>query len=259
MCVESSIVSHILEVSGLTKRFGGLVACSDICFSVQRGEILGIIGPNGAGKTTLFNVIAGHHRPTAGIVTFEGRNITGLASDEIGRCGIGRTFQAVHVFKHLSVRENLRRAEVIGRRHDPFTYFFRGKRDSKSDWEAIAGIFGLGGLPDTIAGSLPYGLQKMLGVSIALLASPRLLLMDEPVAGLNPSEKRAAGTMIRKLRDDYGITILLVEHDMRLVMGLCDRILVVNQGNPIALGTPTEIRADARVIDAYLGDDYEFA
>ena len=252
-------MSHILEVSGLTKRFGGLVACSNISFNVQRGEIFGIIGPNGAGKTTLFNVIAGHYRQTAGKVVFEGRDITGLSSDKVCRAGIGRTFQAVHVFKQLSVRENLRRAEIIGRRCDPFSYFVRGKAGPKADWEEIASIFGLQNLPDAIAGSLPYGLQKMLGVSLALLASPRLLLMDEPVAGLNPSEKKAAGSVIRRLRDDFGITILLVEHDMRLVMDVCDRILVVNQGNPIALGTPSEIRADSRVVDAYLGEDYEFA
>lgn len=248
----------MLEVDQLSKRFGGLIAGDNICFSVQVGQIFGVIGPNGAGKTTLFNIIAGHLPPTAGRVLFEGRDITGHSSDRIGRSGIGRTFQAVHVFKNASVRENLRRAEVIALRHHPFAYLSR-RKSARADQCEIAKAFGLADQMDSIAGALPYGLQKMLGVGMALMSSPKLLLMDEPVAGLNPSEKLAARDVIRRLRDDWGITILLVEHDMPLVMDLCDRILVVNHGKPIALGTPAEIRSNTEVIDAYLGEEYEFA
>lgn len=249
----------MFRVEGLTKRFGGLVACSEISFDVAPNEIFGVIGPNGAGKTTLFNVIAGYYRPTSGRVFLEGRDITGLSSDKIGRQGIGRTFQGVHMFKSATVRENLRRAEVIARRHDPFAYFFGTKTARDARYEEICDITGLTGVLDVVAGSLPYGLQKMLGVGMALVGSPKLLLMDEPVAGLNSSEKKEARSMIRRLREGHDVTVILVEHDMPLVMSLCDRILVVNQGKPIALATPAEIRADQRVIDAYLGEDYEFA
>jgi branched-chain amino acid transport system ATP-binding protein len=252
-------MQEILRVEGLSKRFGGLIACNKISFSVQPNEIFGIIGPNGAGKTTLFNVIAGRHRSTSGSVTLEGKDITGFSSDKIGRTGIGRTFQTVHMFREATVRENLRRAEVIARRSDPVAYFFPNKPPAEIDFAAISGVVGLSGCLDTIAGSLPYGLQKMLGVAMALVTSPKLLLMDEPVAGLNPSEKKSAGQMIRTLRDKYGITILLVEHDMPLVMSACDRILVVSQGRSIALARPAEIRANPHVIEAYLGEDFEFA
>jgi branched-chain amino acid transport system ATP-binding protein len=251
-------MNPILQAERVTKRFGGLVACSEISFSVQRGEIFGVIGPNGAGKTTLFNVIAGHFRPTAGTIAFEGRDITDHSSDEIGRSGIARTFQAVHVFKKHTVAENLHRASVLASRHDPYAYFFRrNSKQSRQDW--IADFLGFADSLHSVAGALPYGLQKMLGVGMALMAEPKLLLMDEPVAGLNPSEKKVAGQLIRRLRDELGMSILLVEHDMPLVMGICDRILVINQGIPVTVGTPRAIKADQRVIDAYLGEDYEFA
>lgn len=249
----------MLKVEGLCKRFGGLVACNEIEFFVQPREIFGIIGPNGAGKTTLFNVIAGRFKPSAGKVMFESRNITGLSSDKIGRSGIGRTFQGVHMFREATVRENLRDAEAIARRHDPLAYFARKKAPADIDYDAICGTVGLTGHLDTVAGSLSYGLQKMLGVAMALVTSPKLLLMDEPVAGLNPSEKKSAGRLICRLREEYGITIILVEHDMPLVMSACDRILVISQGKPIALANPAEIRAHPHVIEAYLGEDYEFA
>ena len=250
---------ELLKVDGLSKHFGGLIACNKISFSVHPGEIFGIIGPNGAGKTTLFNVIAGRHRSTGGNVTFEAKDITRLSSDKIGRIGISRTFQAVHMFKEATVRENLRRAEIIARRHDPLAYLFQKKPPADVNFVAISEIVGLSGCLDIVAGSLPYGLQKMLGVAMALVTSPKLLLMDEPVAGLNPSEKKSAARMIQRLRDEYGVTILLVEHDMPLVMAVCDRILVVSQGKSIALARPAEIRANPRVIEAYLGEDYEFA
>jgi branched-chain amino acid transport system ATP-binding protein len=253
-------MTPLLEVRGLSRRFGGLVAVSDISLSLQPGEIFGIIGPNGAGKTTLFNVIAGHYRPSGGTVAFEGEDISGHSSDEIARRGIARTFQAVHVFKGETVEENLRRAETIGRRHDPVAYFFRrAGHGVGADLHEVARFLGLHDKLDIVAGSMAYGLQKALGVGIAMMVSPKLLLMDEPAAGLNPSEKKAAAALIRRLRDERGVSVLLVEHDMPLVMGVCDRILVIAQGKFVALGTPDEVKADADVIEAYLGEDYEFA
>ncbi|MBB3014081.1 ABC transporter ATP-binding protein [Cupriavidus alkaliphilus] len=249
----------LLEVQGLNRRFGGLTAVSDVSFAVQQGEIFGIIGPNGAGKSTLFNVIAGHLKPSAGKVRFDDHDISGHASDEISRRGIGRTFQSVHVFAKQTVAENLRRAEILARRHNPFAYLARRALSSQADVADVASFVGLTGYLDNEAGGLAYGLQKILGVGMAMMAEPRLLLMDEPAAGLNPSEKRAMGALIRKLREQRGITVLLVEHDMPLVMSSCDRILVINQGKPIALGTPAAVKADPSVIDAYLGEDYEFA
>jgi branched-chain amino acid transport system ATP-binding protein len=252
-------VAEILSVSGVTKRFGGLTAVAGVSFDVAPGEIFGVIGPNGAGKTTLFNVIAGYYRPTSGKIAFEGIDIGGRPSDAIARLGIARTFQSVYNFAQHSVRENLRRSEVIARRHDPLAYFTRRTHAPGADVEEVAAFIGLSGILDNTAGSLAYGQQKVLGIGMAMMVSPKLMLMDEPAAGLNSSEKKAMGQLIRRLRDERGISILIVEHDMPLVMGVCDRILVVNQGQPIAIGTPAEIKADARVIDAYLGEDYEFA
>ena len=254
-------MTKILEVQGLTKRFGGLTAVSNVSFSVEKGEIFGIIGPNGAGKTTLFNVIAGHFPPSSGTVTYDGVDISGHNSDEIARRGIARTFQAVHVFAQHSAAENLRRAEVLGHCHNLSAYAKRHSRvkDNDVDLAQVAAFIGITDSLDGTAGSLAYGLQKILGIGMAMMVGPKLLLMDEPAAGLNSSEKKTASALIRRLRDELGITILLVEHDMPLVMGVCDRILVINRGQPIALGTPAEVKADESVIEAYLGEDYEFA
>jgi branched-chain amino acid transport system ATP-binding protein len=252
-------MSEFLVGEGITKRFGGLTAVSDISFKLNRGEIFGIIGPNGAGKTTLFNVIAGYYKPSAGTVSLDNSDITGHSSDEIARRGVARTFQTVYNFQQHSVAENLRRSEVIARCHNPFAYFARRRVPSVVDVREVAEFIGLSSILESKAGSLAYGQQKVLGIGMAMMVSPKLMLMDEPAAGLNSSEKQVIGHLIRKLRNDRGVSILIVEHDMPLVMGICDRILVINQGTPIALGTPAEIKADARVIDAYLGEDYEFA
>lgn len=252
-------MAPILTVQNLVKRFGGLTAVADVSFEVDEGEIFGIIGPNGAGKTTLFNTIAGYFPPSSGTVTLKGRDISTASSDQIARLGIGRTFQAVHNFGSHSARENLRRAEVIGRCHSPFGYLKRRDTRGGPDIEEVAEFVGLSAVLDSTAGDLAYGQQKVLGVAMALMVQPALLLMDEPAAGLNPSEKRVMGDLIAKLRADRGMSVLLVEHDMPLVMGACDRILVVNMGAPIALDTPARIKTNAAVIDAYLGEDYEFA
>jgi|SRR6185369_11110154 len=254
-------MGSLLEVQGLFRRFGGLIAVADVSFAVEKGQIFGIIGPNGAGKTTLFNVIAGHYRPSAGTVTFDGRDISGHSSDGVARQGIARTFQAVQVFGKHTAAENLRRGGVIRHGHNPFAYFTRDARirEGGADLNEVARFVGVSDCLGSTAGSLAYGLQKLLGIGMAMMVSPKLLLMDEPAAGLNPSEKKAAAVLIRRLRDELGITILLVEHDMPLVMGICDRILVINRGKQIALGAPAEVKADKAVIEAYLGEDYEFA
>ena len=249
---------RLLEVSSLTRRFGGLIAVNDVSFDVKAGEIFGIIGPNGAGKTTLFNVIAGRYRPSSGRVVFGSRDISGLSSDRIGRLGVARTFQAVHIFKDRTVRENLAYARNLARFHNPIRYFARHQGEESVTIDEVARIAGLDSVLESTAKNLAYGLQKNLGVGMALTVSPKLLLMDEPAAGLNSQEKLAAGLLIRNLRD-RGMTIVLVEHDMPLVMDICDRILVVNQGRPIAIGTPGDIRTNPAVIDAYLGEEYEFA
>ena len=252
-------MTHLLDVSELTKKFGGLTAVSNVSFGLNDGEIFGIIGPNGAGKTTLFNVIAGHYRATSGKVAFEGKDITSQTSNRIGRAGIARTFQSVHLFKQSTMRENLSRAERLSRLHNPFAVFSRQPPADDAVIEELAAFIGMESLLDSVAGELAYGHQKMIGVGMAMMVSPKLILMDEPAAGLNPTEKREARSLVKRLRDERKISILIVEHDMPLVMHVCDRILVVNQGKPIALGTPEEIRKNPRVIDAYLGENYEFA
>ncbi|HEV2512130.1 ABC transporter ATP-binding protein [Bosea sp. (in: a-proteobacteria)] len=253
-----------LTLAGVSRNFGGLRAVSDMSFETARGEIFGVIGPNGAGKTTLFNVIAGVHPASDGRISFYGKEITGSRSDRVSRLGIARTFQATNVFKEESVSENLRRGALFGEIHSPLAFLrrcFAGRAPAatRPDIDEIAAFIGLADQMGKPAGSLAYGLQKILGVGMALMQRPRLMLMDEPAAGLNPTEKTVMAALIARLRDERGIDVLVVEHDMKLIMSICDRILVVRQGCRIALGTPEAIQADQAVIEAYLGADYEFA
>jgi branched-chain amino acid transport system ATP-binding protein len=252
----------VLEVAGLTKAFGGVLALSDLSFTTSRGEILGIMGPNGSGKTTLFNVITGVLPATSGSVRFHGHSMNGLATDAIARRGLVRTFQAATVFKPESVYENIRRGSMFGCIGRPGWFFKRGvvpqgARKAKATAEDLLEFSGLADVAGTVAGNLPYGKQKMLGVAIALAQHPTQLLMDEPAAGLNPAETEAMGELISEIRSRRGIDVILVEHDIKMVTSVCDRILALNYGKTIAIDVPERIVAHPEVIEAYLGADFE--
>jgi len=252
----------VLEVEGLTKAFGGLRAISELSFNTVRGEILGVIGPNGSGKTTLFNLITGVFPATSGSVRFRGKSMNGLPTDAISRLGLVRTFQSATVFKQESVYENIRRGSMFGSIGNPAWFFKRGlvaegARKAKATAEDVLAFSGLTDVAGTTAGNLPYGKQKMLGVAIALAQHPLQLLMDEPAAGLNPSETEAMGELIAQIRSARGIDVILVEHDMRMVTSVCDRILALNYGKVIAIDVPAQIVSHPEVIEAYLGTDHE--
>ncbi|MFI5399783.1 MAG: ABC transporter ATP-binding protein [SAR324 cluster bacterium] len=252
----------LLEVAGLTKAFGGLYAVSDLSFSTVRGEIFGVIGPNGSGKTTLFNLITGVFPATRGSVRFRGNEMSGLPTDAIARRGLVRTFQSATVFKRESVYENIRRGSMFGCIGNP-AWFFRkglvsaGAKKASATAEDLLEFSGLAEVAGTSAGNLPYGKQKMLGVAIALAQHPVQLLMDEPAAGLNPSETDAMGEFIAAIRSQRGIDVILVEHDIRMVTSVCDRILALNYGKAIAVDVPERIVAHPEVIETYLGADLE--
>jgi len=257
-------MTALLEVADLARNFGGIVAVSGVSFGVAEGEVFGIIGPNGAGKTTLFNVITGAFPPSAGRVRLDGADITGLSTDQVARRGVVRTFQSTTVFHRDSVAGNLRRAVLFGALYRPWKMFQPGRvAATRAEVETrVADALAFTNLAHAAAtggGELPYGLQKVLGVGMAVAAQPRLMLMDEPAAGLNPNETNAMGDLVLRLRNERGITVVLVEHDMKMVMRICDRILVLNHGEPIAIGTPAEIQSDQAVIDAYLGSEHEYA
>ena len=246
----------ILEVRGLTRRFGGLFAVSDLSFSVEAGEIRGLIGPNGAGKTTTFNVMSGFYPPSGGRVLFLGSDISGMSTNAIAARGLVRTFQATTLFQELTVLENVLVGCHLQARASPFRALLGTDRPREDAARAkaaeILAFFGLGERRDDLGVSLPHGLQRALGMAVALAADPKLLLLDEPFTGMNPEETRRMMNVVRKVRD-RGITILLVEHDMQAVMGLCDRITVLNFGRLLAEGTPEEVRRHPQVIEAYLG------
>ncbi|CAN5362875.1 ABC transporter ATP-binding protein [soil metagenome] len=258
-------MSARLQVQGLSRRFGGLIALSEMSFDTERGQIFGVIGPNGAGKTTLFNVISGAIAPSGGEVLFDGARISGLPIERISRLGVARTFQSTNIFKSETVEENLRRGALLSSIYSPTAYlrsllFSRTtSRSAAPSIPEVAKFIGLSGVLDKPAAGLAYGLQKILGVGMAMMTGPQLMLMDEPAAGLNPTEKVMMGRLIRELTDTRGIDVVVVEHDMPLIMQTCDRIMVMSYGKKIALGTPEAIRSDKNVIDAYLGAEYEFS
>ena len=252
----------LLQVQQVSKYFGGLAALSRVDFQIQKGDLVALIGPNGAGKTTLFNVISGFHSPSAGNLILKGENITGLSPDKIAKKGIVRTFQHSSLLMESTVLKNVISAHYLRRKTGFWKPILNTRSASKErddvqkDSESLLSFFNFTSLNNELAKNLPHGQQRLLGIAIALAARPELLLLDEPATGMNPEESRALMVLIRRIVD-MGTTVLIVEHDMKLVMGLANRISVLNYGNIIAEGSPYEIGRNELVIEAYLGSKEE--
>src|SRR3954468_20555203 len=251
----------LLELRAVDKIFGGLHAVRGVSFAVEKGTIFGLIGPNGAGKTTLFNLITGVYTPEHGEISFAGRNIAGLKPALIAERGIARTFQNIRIFRTMTVAENvmvaghhLHKASIASAVLRTAAYERDEQALTKRARELLE-IFGLAELAGEIAGSLPYGSQRRLEIARGLMLSPQLLLLDEPAAGMNSQEARVLNEQIRFLRDQLKLTVILVEHNMAVVMNVCERIHVVDHGETIAEGSPSEIKAHPKVLAAYLGEE----
>ncbi|CYV87567.1 branched-chain amino acid ABC transporter ATPase [Streptococcus suis] len=251
----------LLEVKDLTKNFGGLTAVGDVTMELHEGELVGLIGPNGAGKTTLFNLLTGVYEPSEGTISLAGTILNGKAPSKIASLGLGRTFQNIRLFKNMTVLENVLIGLGNHGKLEVFASFFRlpafykNEEALKTKAIELLKIFDLDGDADTLAKNLPYGQQRRLEIVRALATEPKILFLDEPAAGMNPQETAELTQLIRKIKEEFGITIILIEHDMSLVMEVTERIYVLEYGRLIAHGTPEEIRNNKRVIEAYLGGE----
>lgn len=253
-------MAPLLELRNLTKRFGGLIAVNNVNLSVDKGSITSVIGPNGAGKTTIFNTITGIYKPDAGQVLFDGQDISGKRPDQITAIGMCRTFQNIRLFHNMTVLENVMvgahtqtKSTIVGAMLRTRA-FKEAEEEARQESIRLLRFVGLpAGLGDQIAKNLPYGQQRRIEIARALASKPKLILLDEPTAGMNPQETDAAIRLFRKLRDELGITVVLIEHDMKVVMGISEYVTVIDYGQKIAEGTADEVRRNQRVIEAYLG------
>ncbi|MCI6731639.1 MAG: ABC transporter ATP-binding protein [Lachnospiraceae bacterium] len=251
----------MLEVKNLTISFGGLKAVNNFSVSIEKGQLYGLIGPNGAGKTTVFNLLTGVYKPDSGSVELDGHNITGKGTIEINKAGIARTFQNIRLFKALSVLDNVK----VGL-HNDYKYstisgifrlpsYFKVEKQMNERAMELLKVFDLDGEAETLAANLPYGKQRKLEIARALATNPKLLLLDEPAAGMNPNETEELMETIRFVRDTFDMTILLIEHDMKLVSGICEKLTVLNFGSVLSCGETSDVLNDPEVIKAYLGDE----
>lgn len=249
----------LLKTTEVIKRFGGLTAVNKMSFQLEKGEIVSIIGPNGAGKTTFFNTLTGIYKPEEGKIEFDGKSLLGLRTDQIAARGMSRTFQNIRLFGEMSVVENVLVGMHTQLKQNPIQIlanlpaFKNEERAAEKKAEELLRYVGLKGVGNELAKNLPYGGQRRVEIARALAADPLLLLLDEPTAGMNPQETEDAIRLFRRIRDEKGVTVLLIEHDMRVVMNISERISVMDYGEKIAEGTPAEIRSNQRVIEAYLG------